>query len=110
MWFILMLLIVLSAPFGIHLVQKRVTNPERKKAFSYAAAAGLTLAYWLYESQAGGNIRIDLLLFYPALFASYTVLFWWRLKWLAFIPALVLMTLNFGFFVNSYGWFDKYPG
>lgn len=110
MWFILMLLIALSAPFGIHLVQKGVTNPDRKRAFSYAVAVGLTLVYWLYESQAGGNIRIDLLLFHPALFACYTVLFWWRLKWLAVIPALVLMALNFGFFIKSYSWFDKYPG
>jgi len=29
---------------------------------------GATLAYWVWESRAAGNIRVDLLLIYPLLF------------------------------------------
>jgi hypothetical protein len=77
---------------------------------SWAAALVLTLGYWAWESRAAGNIRIDLLALYPILFFAYISLLWPRLKWLALVPALLLMAVNVGFFVMSYSWFHKNPG
>jgi hypothetical protein len=71
---------------------------------------GLTLAYWFWESKASGNIRVDLILIYPLLFVGYLILLWRRIRWWALLVTLVLMALNFGFFINSYEWFDKNPG
>lgn len=70
----------------------------------------LTLAYWYWESRAAGNIRVDLLLIYPFLFATYMICLWRRFKWYALLLAGIFMALNFGFFIQSYSWFNKYPG
>jgi len=72
--------------------------------------AGMTLGYWAWESYASGNIRVDLLLIYPLLFGGYVYLLWRRLRWWSFAISLALMALNFGFFIKSYSWFQKYPG
>ena len=69
-----------------------------------------TLAYWGWESQASGNIRVDLLLIYPLLFCGYIYFLWPRLRWFSILVSLLLMALNFAFFANSYTWFHKKLG
>ncbi len=108
--FILYVLFPLAALFGWQAVMRRITAQRMKKNFSYASALSLTLAYWTWEAQAHGNIRVDLILLYPLMFGSYIMFFWHMLRWRSLLPALALMALNFGFFAMSYSWFDKYPG
>ncbi len=69
-----------------------------------------TLAYWAWESQASGNIRVDLLLIYPLLFFGYILLLWRRFRWWSIALSMALMALNFGFMLGSYSWFGKHPG
>jgi len=69
----------------------------------------MTLLYWVWESQAGGNIRVDLVLGYPLLFGLYNY-FLQRLGWLSLIPSFAIMALNYCFFVISYTLFDKPVG
>lgn len=71
---------------------------------------GTTLAYWVWESRAAGNIRVDLHLIYPFLFSVYVFYFWKRFRGWSWIFALALMGVNAMFFVNSYAWFGKHPG
>jgi hypothetical protein len=70
----------------------------------------ITFLYWLWESKAEGNIRIDLFFLYPILFMTYTKLLWKPLRWKAFLVSLLLMALNILFFIMSYSLFDKAPG
>ena len=77
---------------------------------SYIGVTVLTLMYWGWESQASGNIRVDLLLIYPFLFFGYVYFLWQRCRWLSILYSLLLMVLNCGFFVMSYSWFHKHPG
>ncbi|HEX9657045.1 MAG TPA: hypothetical protein VGB89_09075 [Bacteroidota bacterium] len=69
-----------------------------------------TLAYWAWETQASGNIRVDLLLIYPLLFLVYILFLWRRFRWRSVLLSLLLMGVNFVFFVLSYSWFHKNPG
>lgn len=69
-----------------------------------------TLAYWGWESQASGNIRVDLLLIYPLLFLVYIFFLWQKYRWLSIVFSFLIMVLNFGFFVMSYSWFHKNLG
>ena len=66
----------------------------------------MTLLYWFWESQAGGNIRADLVLGYPLLFGLY-IYFLQRLRWLSVVCAFALMVANYCFFAISYTLFDK---
>lgn len=77
---------------------------------SYIGILLLTLAYWIWESRASGNIRVDLILIYPLLFLGYTYFLWRRFRWFSIALSLLLMGINFGYFVMSYSWFHKYPG
>ena len=70
----------------------------------------LTALYWVWESQAEGNIRVDLLLIYPWLFVSYLVTLWPRFRYGSVLIASLLMVVNIGYFVISYRLFDKNPG
>lgn len=70
----------------------------------------LTLLYWLWESQAEGNIRVDLLIIYPTLLTLYIFLLWRKFRFYSILMALFLMALNILFFVFSYDVFDKYSG
>ncbi|NKC00727.1 MAG: hypothetical protein GKR90_19840 [Pseudomonadales bacterium] len=70
----------------------------------------VTVLYWIWESQAEGNIRIDLLLLYPILIVLYTSIWWSKLKWKALIITAGAMLLNVGFFLVSYDLFGKHPG
>jgi len=69
-------------------------------------SAAITLLYWAWESQAGGNIRVDLVLGYPLLFGLY-LYFLQRIGWASLPAALALMLLNYCFFMASYSLFDK---
>ena len=69
-----------------------------------------TLAYWYRESRAGGSIRVDLLLIYPALSALYGSLLWPRFRWGAWGIALLLMGVKIGFMIQTYAWFQKPVG
>lgn len=69
-----------------------------------------TLGYWVWESQAEGNIRIDLLLIYSILFAVYIWAFWKRYKLYSIIFSVGLMILNIIFFISSYELFGKKLG
>jgi hypothetical protein len=77
---------------------------------SVSVAVILTALYWLWESRTGGNIRVDLLLIFPALFSCYLVTLWPRFRYWSIPIAVSLMAINFGYFVISYKLFDKYPG
>ncbi|SMP75936.1 hypothetical protein SAMN06265222_12049 [Neorhodopirellula lusitana] len=68
-----------------------------------------TLLYWIWESRTGGNIRIDLVLFYPLLFGIYLYSLQ-RLRWVSGLIALGLMVLNFFYFIFSYSLFDLPTG
>jgi len=70
----------------------------------------LTALYWVWESQAEGNIRIDLLVIYPALLLAYLLILWPRYRWYGVAGSAVLMVVNVVFFMVSYDLFDKYPG
>jgi hypothetical protein len=74
------------------------------------ASAILTALYWVWESQASGNIRIDLLLIYPVLSIAYVLFLWPRFRYWSILVAMGLMALNFVYFVNSYSLFDKNRG
>lgn len=69
-----------------------------------------TLLYWVWESQAQGNIRIDLFLFYPILFAVYIGAFWKRYGFYSIVFSSFIMVLNILFFIFSYRLFDKNLG
>jgi hypothetical protein len=99
---------IVTLRFGRVLVAR--LPEKRRMGGSLAAVAMVTGAYWLWESQAEGNIRVDLLLIYPLLFAAYVFFLWGRIKWLSVPAAFALMAVNFGFFAMSYEWFGKYPG
>ena len=73
-------------------------------------AAVLTGLYWVWESQAAGNIRVDLLVIYPALLACYLYFLWPRFRFWSLLIAAILMIANFAFFVSSYRIFGKNPG
>jgi hypothetical protein len=80
------------------------------KNSAYGGIILLTIAYWMWESRASGNIRVDLLLMYPLLFCGYIYFLWPRFRWLSVLFSSLLMALNFGYFVMSYSWFHKHPG
>lgn len=69
-----------------------------------------TFLYWIWESQAQGNIRIDLFLFYPILFATYIGAFWKGYRFYSILFSCLIMMLNIIFFIFSYQLFDKNPG
>lgn len=83
-------------------------NPFSKTIIFISTA--LTILYWYWESQAEGNIRIDLLLIYPVLFVSYLICLWPRFKFYSLLIALGLMGFNIGFFIISYDLFNKHLG
>ena len=76
----------------------------------YWIVAIVTLLYWIWESQAEGNIRVDLLVIYPALLCVYLAVLWRSLKWRSLLVSFGLMFLNVLFFLVSYDLFDKHPG
>ncbi|MEM6692797.1 MAG: hypothetical protein AAF664_25440 [Planctomycetota bacterium] len=53
----------------------------------------MKLLYWAWESQAGGNIRVDLVFGYALLFGLY-VYFLPRLGWASVALAFALMLAN----------------
>ena len=69
-----------------------------------------TALYWAWESQAEGNIRVDLLLIYPLLFCMYVVSLWSRFRLWSVLIAIAGMALNVAYFALSYRLFDKNPG
>jgi hypothetical protein len=105
-----LLAILVAALFAWQTLMGRINDPRRRYQLSWAGVLVLTLGYWAWESQAAGNIRVDLLALYPILFFAYISLLWPRLRWLALVPALLLMAVNIGFFMMSYSWFHKNPG
>ena len=82
----------------------------RSSLISVSVDLALTALYGVWESRTGGNIRVDLLLIFPALFSSYLVALWPRFRYWSIPIAATLMAINFGYFVISYRLFDKYPG
>ena len=109
----LILGIIIPVPvllFGWRSLVLRIIDRRRRQQAFTASIVLLTLTYWTWESRAGGNIRVDLLLIYPTLFLAYILFLWDRLKWLSIVVSLLLMTINYGFFAMSYLWFHKYPG
>jgi hypothetical protein len=69
-----------------------------------------TLLYWYWESRAEGNIRIDLLIIYPILFAIYIAVLWGKFRYYSLFISALLMVINILFFIFSYDFFGKYPG
>lgn len=90
-------------------VESRVARPELRGPslrLGIICCVVITLLYWAWESQACGNIRIDLLLAYPLLFGLY-IYFLQRLSWISLILAFAFMVANYCFFAISYSLFDK---
>lgn len=56
-----------------------------------------TLIYWGWETQARGDIRVDLILIYPLLFLIYNLTLlsslWPRHRWFSIFYALVFSSL-----------------
>ena len=105
-----LLVVAMAAPsiwrsIILHMVDSRLRN----RWFNVSILV-LTLGYWVWESRASGHIRVDLLLIYPVLFYAYILFLWDRLKGISIIASVLLMAVNYGFFVMSYSWFHKYPG
>ena len=84
----------------------------KKEALGVGVTVSLviTALYWFWESVAEGNIRVDLLLIYPVLFATYSLCLWPRFRWWVLLIAPLLMLLNCAYMVMSYRLFDKNPG
>lgn len=70
----------------------------------------ITALYWLWETKAEGNIRVDLLLLYPFLFISYIIALWPKFRALSIVIAAILMVINIYFSIISYDLFDKLRG
>ena len=70
----------------------------------------ITFIYWLWESKAEGNIRIDLIICYPVLLLIYFVSLMSMGKFKALVLTIILMIINFGFMMISYELFNKNPG
>lgn len=87
-----------------------MTNEQQVSQRGLVITAVLTVLYWIWESQAAGNIRVDLLLIYPVLLSCYLYYLWPKFKYWSVIIAAALMAGNFMFFVSSYQLFDKNPG
>jgi len=85
-------------------------NKNKFSSTSLAIVIISTLLYWFWESQAEGNIRIDLLVIYPVLFLIYLVTLWGRFRYLSIPIGFLLMLINIGFFMISYDLFNKNLG
>jgi len=70
----------------------------------------VTILYWVWESQASGNIRIDLLIIYPFIFIIYIVSLWKKFRFYSVLIATLIMLVNYGFLFISYDLFNKYTG
>lgn len=81
---------------------------NKLSSFSIVLIIISTLLYWYWESIAQGNIRIDLLVIYPVLFAVYLISLWRRYGFYSLLISALLMVLNIIYFVFSYELFDKY--
>jgi hypothetical protein len=79
-------------------------------SYSIVIIIAATLLYWYWESIAQGNIRIDLFIIYPVLFAIYSKSLWRRYSFYSLLISALIMVLNIVYFVYSYELFDKYPG
>ena len=110
---VVLILFIFGPPFCIYFLVRKLNkmgDPKKSLKISLLSIAVLTGLYLFWESRATGNIRIDLLVLYPSLFATYAILLWRHLKWLTLVPASLLMLLNFWFMTHSYHWFHKFPG
>lgn len=83
-------------------------HPPSKTAIIWLVI--ITIFYWYWESQAEGNIRVDLLVIYPLMFFAYLLLLWQQFRYYALLISLGLMLMNVLFFMLSYDVFDKHPG
>lgn len=110
MFFLLFFLLILASPFIWRIILERIADTRQRQMTGWIGTLLFTLAYWFWETQAGGNIRIDLLLLYPILFSLYIISFREKLKWWSLFAALTLMVLNILFFTLSYSFFDKSSG
>ncbi|WP_292758034.1 MULTISPECIES: hypothetical protein [unclassified Methylophaga] len=86
------------------------TNADTSIKWRVTLTAVVTLLYWYWESKTSGNIRIDLFLIYPVLTAIYMIALWSKFRIYAVFISLVLMIINFIFFMISYDLFNKNPG
>lgn len=84
-------------------------NSEFRKTYLLLSIAA-TLFYWYWETVASGNIRVDLIIIYPALFLLYLITLWNKFKFYSVPIAVFLMAVNFLLFLFSYDLFNKNPG
>lgn len=87
-----------------------MAEPRTLSRTGVGVAALLTVLYWVWESRASGNIRVDLLIIYPLLFGCYLIALWSRFRFGSVLIAVALMAINFAYAVASYRIFDKNPG
>lgn len=91
-------------------MNQKIKKADKLSRTSWLVVLLPTLLYWFWESRAEGNLRVDLLVIYPTLFAVYTRALWSAYRFWAFFMALFIMLVNVLFFVFSYDLFGKYPG
>jgi hypothetical protein len=111
--YLVLILFIFGPPillFGIIQIRNKISDPNKAFKFSIASTFTLTAIYLLWESLASGNIRVDLLIIYPCLFAAYNLLLWPQFRWKSLIFSSALMGLNFWFMTQSYSWFHKHLG
>ncbi|MCP4913601.1 MAG: hypothetical protein GY909_10820 [Oligoflexia bacterium] len=66
--------------------------------------------YAIWEANAEGNIRIDIIIIYPILFILYAATWWKEYKWKALFISFILSAFQYGFMILSYPLFNKYYG
>ena len=87
-----------------------MTTNNKLSSNSIVIIIVFTLLYWYWESIAEGNLRIDLFIIYPVLFAIYSKSLWRKYGFYSLLISTLIMILNIVFFAYSYELFDKYPG
>ncbi len=99
-----------STQIQIRKIDNRMESNNKLSKISIVFIIIPTLLYWYWESIASGNIRIDLLLIYPALFTVYVASLWKRYRYYSVLISTLIMVVNIVFFIFSYYLFGKYPG
>jgi len=99
-----------STQIQIRKIDNRMESNNKLSKISIVFIIIPTLLYWYWESIASGNIRIDLLLIYPALFTVYVASLWKRYRYYSVLISTLIMVVNIVFFIFSYDLFGKYPG
>ncbi len=77
-------------------------DSNKLSIYSVIFIISITLLYWYWEAIAEGDIRIDLLVIYPAIFVSYLVSLWKKYGYYSILISTNMMLINIVYFILSY--------